>query len=111
MNDKMNQENPGFEQTKGELGKAKKWFVFNLTDGIEAHRCPMTLAEAVDFMKAFPKAFENQGYYKTSRWELIPPEQVQLVLLPIEDTSQLSAILAELLAECKRRCRCPSEAL
>lgn len=110
MNDKMNQGNPGFEQTTGEPGKDKRWFVFNLTDGIAAHRFPMTLEEAVDFMKAFPKAFEVQGYYKTSLWERIPPEQVQLVLLPDGCTPRLSDLLGELLEECKKRRGRQSEA-
>jgi len=90
----MKQVNPVFD----EIGRVKdaRWFVFNLTDGIEAHPGLMTLDEAIEFMTGFPKRFEKQGYYKTSRCERIPPEQVQLVLLPAEDMSRLAVLLDQL---------------
>lgn len=93
MNDKMKHVNPVFDEI--ERVKDARWFVFNLTDGIEAHPGLMTLDEAVEFMTGFPKRFEEQGYYKTSLSHRIPPEQVQLVLLPADDMTRLAVILTE----------------
>jgi hypothetical protein len=61
------------------------YLVFNRTDGVYASPDLFkTIEEAEQFIAEFPKRYERQGYYRTSRWEKIAPEEV---LLKIEEVN------------------------
>ena len=60
----------------------RKFFVGNLTDGFPASPNEMSIEEAIQFMENFPKRFEIQGYYRTSRGEAIPPSSIRYELIP-----------------------------
>tara|TARA_Y100000588_G_C13811144_1_gene735165 strand:+ start:355 stop:690 length:336 start_codon:yes stop_codon:yes gene_type:complete len=59
---------------------ATRYIVNNDTDKIPASESPFdTREEAEDFIKKFRKRFlETQGYYKTSSFERIHPNEIQL---------------------------------
>lgn len=56
----------------------RRYDVFNATDGIAATGDLLTLAEAAEFVRAFPRRFEPQGYYVTSDRHRIAPEDIEL---------------------------------
>jgi hypothetical protein len=60
----------------------RKFFVGNLTDGFPAFPDEMSIEDAIQFMEDFPKQYESQGYYRTSRGEAIPPTSVRYELIP-----------------------------
>ncbi len=62
-----------------------EFLIFNETDGVYADPQPMTESQAHDYIKAFPKRFENLGYYLTSSGQHINPRDVKLVLHPYEE--------------------------
>ena len=56
-----------------------KYIVFNHTDGITASFEPFSsIAKAQKFIKEFRERFKAQGYYKTSNWEKISPNEIDL---------------------------------
>lgn len=60
-----------------------KYIVQNKTDKIPASEAPFkSREEAEDFIKKFRKRFKLQGYYKTSNFERIHPNEI---LLEIEE--------------------------
>ena len=57
-------------------------YVFNATDGVFASPHMMTVEQARQFIRDYvDRVKRTQGYYLTSRWERIAPEEVRLVLL------------------------------
>lgn len=57
--------------------------VFNYTDGIPASSKNFkTKKAAAEFIENFRKSFERQGYYFTNRQERIPPEAIDLEIIP-----------------------------
>ena len=59
------------------------YVVFNYTDNIFAtQEIFVTKKSAKKFIAEFIKRFENQGYYKTNRWEKINPKYVDLEIIP-----------------------------
>jgi hypothetical protein len=55
------------------------FLVFNATDGVYASPDEFkTKEEAEKFIMEFPKRYERQGYYRTSRWEKIDAREVLL---------------------------------
>lgn len=67
------------------MAAKRRYGVFNHTDGIWASSDPMTLDEAEDFSRDFPLRYAKQGYYLTSSWKRIPPEDVELEIVPIDE--------------------------
>jgi hypothetical protein len=65
--------------------KQTTYLVYNRTDAILADPRSMSRQEAEEFIRLFPKRFEQQGYYKTARGLRIPPEEVELEVIR-EDT-------------------------
>ncbi len=59
----------------------KRFLVYNLTDGIEAHPDLMMLAEARRFVRDFAGRFAVQGYYLTASRERMSPEDVSLEIV------------------------------
>jgi hypothetical protein len=67
----------------------KTFLVFNATDGFYAHPDRMTKEEAETFIKEFPERYRNQGYYRTSQWLKIRPEDVVLKIVPIMEAPNI----------------------
>lgn len=69
-----------FHEQHREQHMTKKYIVNNDTDKIPAAPAPFdTLEDAEDFIKKFRKRFmDYQGYYKTSSFERIHPNEIQL---------------------------------
>ena len=70
----------------------QKYIVFNHTDGIFASPDQMTKKEAEKFVREFPLGYKNQGYYRTSKREMINPEDVKLEIRPLIIRSRDKAI-------------------
>lgn len=69
---------------KKTTGKTE-YLVMNDTDGITASQDSFkTKALANKFIKAFPKRYEAQGYYRTNTWEKIDPKDVKLSIVEID---------------------------
>ena len=62
--------------------------VFNITDGFFASPDEMTKEEAERFVKEFPERFKFQGYYRDSRGQRIPPEEVILKIIPSDKVGE-----------------------
>jgi len=77
----------------------RHYAVFNATDGIEADPSLMTRQEAEGFVRAFPRRFDRQGYYKTARGNRIPAEEV--VLLILDTTTLTPEVAGNLLPACR----------
>lgn len=60
---------------------ARRFLVFNRTDGILAHPEFMSFDQARDFIKRFRARFTQQGYYLTAAQERIPAECVELTIM------------------------------
>ena len=61
--------------------ESEKYLIYNCTDGIFAYPEPVTLSQAREFIREFPKRFSHQGYYKTIDGTRIRPEAVRLEIL------------------------------
>lgn len=58
----------------------KGFLVFNNTDEVLVAPYLMSRDDANEFIMAFPKRFERQGYYLTACGVRIRPEDVELVI-------------------------------
>ena len=63
----------------------KRFLVLNRTDKIWAAPFAMTREEAEAFVKDFPERYQRQGHYRTASGKRIPPADVELELLRIEE--------------------------
>ena len=74
------------------LCEGKRFLVKNQTDGILATQEDFDILEAVAFIEEFPKRYERQGHYTTSRGEMIAPSSIRyefiLVVGEEEDNTQ-----------------------
>jgi len=59
------------------LCEGKRFLVKNATDGFLATQEDFDILGAVNFIEEFPKLFEAQGHYTTSRGEMIPPSSIR----------------------------------
>ena len=60
---------------------ARSYWVFNETDGIYAYHDPFkTVAEAVIACGSFVDRFKTQGFYRNSRGERLPLDEVRLLV-------------------------------
>jgi hypothetical protein len=62
---------------------AKKFNVWNMTDGVMVNHRPLSSAEADVQISAFPDRYKQQGYYSTNSGERIDPKDVNLVKMPL----------------------------
>ena len=60
-----------------ELCGDKKFIILNLTDGVPISPKEFDIIDAINFIEEFPKRFERQGHYTTSRGEMIPPSSIR----------------------------------
>lgn len=59
--------------------------VFNYTDNIEASAETFKTKKAAnDFIKAFRKRYEKQGYYRDNRRRQIKPADIDLEVIPAD---------------------------
>ena len=64
----------------------RAYIVFNHTDGITASANTFsTIRDAKAFIKTFRERFITQGYYKTSRWEKISPDEISLEIIRLDE--------------------------
>ena len=63
----------------------KEYIIFNETDGIPAAPTSFPSREdAEKFVKDFPSRFKPQGFYLTSNYERINPQDVQLTIYEVD---------------------------
>lgn len=58
-----------------------RYRVYNRTDGVPAAPYSMTREEAEEFVRLYPKRFEQQGYYLTASGHRISAESVELEIV------------------------------